>query len=163
MGMLIHTFDKKGIVTALLPYGIEVIPEEDCTSEGGCNGGCGSCAGKQKRSRKFTLNLDSPRAFRTGQHVTFRYRAYHETLGALIVFGLPLLFAMTALVIWYLLRPEMVESGWALLSSAFGLVLGFGLVRVIDRIFSRTYPPVLLSADTTPPPLPPSAEYTHDG
>jgi positive regulator of sigma E activity len=163
MGTFIKTFDKKGFVTSIRAEGIEAVPAEDCSGANGCNGGCGSCSGRQKRLRKFILSCESPQSFHTGQPVTFRFYAYHETIGALAVFGLPLLFAMTTLLVWYLVRPEMAESGWALLSSALGLVLGFGVVGIIDRIFSRSYPPVLLSADRSQSsPLPPD-EPVHEG
>lgn len=168
MGTFVQKFEIEGVVSSLLPHGIEAIPAEECNagkecdSTQGCGGGCGSCGGK-KRIRKFSIPLRSSHSYRTGQHITFRYYAYHETIGALIVFGLPLICAAVALFAWYLLRPDMVESGWALLSSGIGLLLGFAVVRIIDRIFSRAYPPVLLTTHETAALSTPASEPSHDG
>lgn len=149
MSRLIQCHEIDGIVTTIHPNGITTIPAEDCNAAGancggGCGGGCGSCGGK-KRVRTFTLPVTAPESFHPGQPIRFRYHALHETLGALLVFGLPLLFAVVTLLVWQIVQPEHAESGIALLSSGIALAAGFTIVRSIDRLFARSHPPKLLS------------------
>ena len=164
MSRLIHKYDVDGYVTSLLPGGIEAVPVEDCTGGGSCGTGqgCGACGGK-KRVRKYIVPVDPAQVFRTGQHIRFRYHAYHETIGALIVFGLPLLFAVMVLFTWYLVEPSSAESGPAVFSSGIALVSGFVVVRIIDRLFNRAYPPVLLPTGSPENPGNPSIEPGNDG
>lgn len=153
MSNLIQTREVNGIVTAVSSDGIHAIPADACgMNDGGknCSGGCGSCGGK-KKVRTYTLVLRTPHDLHTGQQIRFRYHSLHETVGALIVFGIPLVMAFSTLLLWQVLQPQQAESGRALLSSGIALACGFGVVRIIDRFFGRTHPPELLSAPAPSP------------
>ena len=166
MSGLVQRHEVTGIVTGVLANSITAIPVEDCGKNGEnghtCTGGCGSCSGK-KRIRAFTLPLDDSLQVHTGQQIRFRYHALHETVGALLVFGLPLGFAVATLLVWQTASPDRAESGIALLSSGIALLLGFAVVRIVDRFFSRNYPPELLSADPTGEPPAPSRKTETNG
>jgi hypothetical protein len=112
-----------------------------CSISGGCSHGCSSCGGKdESRATRFMVRVASPEGFARGQRVRVRRFVANEAIAAGIVFGLPLLLALTAVTIWYVLAPEQAESPAAVLSGVGGLVGGFVVAAIADRIAQHLAP-----------------------
>jgi len=145
MGYIIRQVSFKGVVGTTTSNKIWVIPEgADCLDTSHCSGGCGSCSGKNK-IKKIAVDTDRAKKFSSGDTITVNYYALHETIGAFIVFMIPLFTALTVLFIWYLVAPTTVESGRAILSSGGGFLGGFILVHLFDRLFRKRFPPTIVS------------------
>ena len=138
-----NTFD--GVIGSIEDNNVWVIPEDaGCVDTSHCSGGCGQCSGK-KNFKKILVEMTPDRHYSPGDKVIVTYYALHETLGAFIVFMIPLLSALAVLLTWYCISPSTAESGKAILSAGGGFLFGFLMVHAFDRHFRRHHPPQIVS------------------
>ncbi len=133
----------QGVVGAIEKGKAWIVPSDYCAEKQGCTNGCSSCGG-DTRKKKIMVVTSPVDQFSIGESVIVRYYNLHEALGALIVFGIPLLCALTVLLCWYLINPATVESGRAILTSGCGFIGGFFIVRGIDLIFRKLFPAAII-------------------
>lgn len=98
-----------------------------------------------------------------GASVTVRSFHLNEAIGALIVFGIPLLSATASFAVWYAAEPSTLESGRSLLTAGGAFLCGFLIVRCIDRFFRKRFPPSLVLPQNTADPSPPSVQDAAHG
>ncbi|MBN1576269.1 MAG: SoxR reducing system RseC family protein [Chitinispirillaceae bacterium] len=149
MDGVINEIELRGVVSACAEGKVWVVPSAWCSEQAGCNGGCGSCGGKKPRRRIMVETALNDR-FAPGASVTLRSFQLNEAIGALIVFGIPLLSALTVFLVWYAIDPSTVESGGALLVAGSAFFCGFIIVRIIDRIFRKRFPSKIVPAEVLP-------------
>ena len=127
---------------------IWIVLDQKCRSEGKCHAGCGGC-GEAKPSLKKRVFLKKSMPLEKGQKITLKMHILNENIAALLVFGIPVLMALSCALMWYLYSPQDIESPLALLTTAFAFVSGFLLVWIIDTIFSMLFPPTIIIPTTT--------------
>lgn len=142
---LVSTKESKGRITRLKNRSASITLIDMCTSNGACSSGCGSCSEK-KRPRTVFIHLDDTDNYSIDTIVTIRFSEINEFIGALIIFGIPLLCAFLSLLLWYIFNPEQIESGISILSAGLSFTGGFFIVRCIDHYFRRCFPSSILSA-----------------
>ena len=140
---LIRQEIKDGVVVDCKGKLIWIILDQKCRSEGKCHAGCGGCD-EAKPSLKKRVILKKSMPFTTGQKITLKMHILNENIAALLVFGIPVLMALSCALMWYLYSPQSVESPLALLTTALAFTSGFLLVWVIDTIFSKSFPPTII-------------------
>lgn len=139
MTTVINSIEQQGIVVKQQDNRLWFDPKATCDTKDGCNGGCSSCGGKIDPKRVMVETADAT-SFALGDSIAVKSVVLNESIGAAIVFGIPLLMAVTTLVIWYFVSPQTVESGGAILASGGGFIAGFFIVWLTDRSFRRRHP-----------------------
>ncbi|NLL15045.1 MAG: SoxR reducing system RseC family protein [Fibrobacter sp.] len=141
--ILIRQEIKDGVVVDYKKKQIWIVLDQKCRSEGKCHAGCGGC-GEAKPSLKKRVFLKKSMPLEKGQKITLKMHILNENIAALLVFGIPVLMALSCALMWYLYSPQDIESPLALLTTAFAFVSGFLLVWIIDTIFSMLFPPTII-------------------
>lgn len=144
MIQIIATKESKGRISRLKNHSVWITLIDTCADSGGCSLGCCSCS-KKKQTRTVLVHLDDTDTFPIGTIVTVKFSEINEFIGALIVFGIPLLSAFLSLLLWYIFNPEKIESGISLLSAGLSFTGGFFIVRCIDHYFRHCFPSSILS------------------
>ena len=131
----------RGEVYAIDKDKIWVITAADsgAASKKSCKVGCGSCS-TQKTERRFSVPAASPEKFNAGQQIHFRRFIPEPNLVSFLVFGIPILLALTSMLCWLALAPQKAESPLALLCTAAAFFCGFFILMVIDALFKKRYP-----------------------
>lgn len=140
---LIRQEIKDGVVVDYKGKQIWIILDQKCRSEGKCHAGCGGC-GEAKPAIKKRVILKKTMQIKTGQKITLKMHILNENIAALLIFGIPVLMALSCSLIWYLYTPQKNESPLALLTTALSFASGFLLVWIIDTIFSKLFPPTII-------------------
>lgn len=143
MTTIINSIEQQGVVVRQQDNRIWFNPTATCGEKDGCKGGCGSCGGKTDPKRVMVETADAAK-FSPGDSIAVKSIVLNESIGAAIVFGIPLLLAVAVLVIWYFVSPQTVESGRAILTSGGGFISGFFIVWLTDRSFRRRHPVEIL-------------------
>jgi hypothetical protein len=131
---------QHGTVVAMAPGRLYLTPSPGpCTGEASCSHNCGSCGGKGAPA-KLCIPTDHPENYPPGTRVTVTTRTPGQAVGALIVFGIPLLLACAALFIRYQINPSTIESAASLATVGGSFAAGFIIVGVLDRLLRRRYP-----------------------
>lgn len=121
-------------------------------SEQGCEtcgtGGCGSAGTKSRGPARVFVRTEPSVRFSEGQMVTVRRFVPNEALAAGIVFGIPLLCAVLALMVIYHVAPAKAESAFGALTALVCLVGGFGVVAAAERVWERAHPATLVEDRT---------------
>jgi positive regulator of sigma E activity len=136
---IINTIEVRGTVCSRSAGKIWVLPSRDCSDESSCGNGCASCAGKPPERTIVVDTTESERCPQGTGVIVQRY-VLNEAAGAMLVFGIPLLCAMTVLAVRYCTDPSTVESGMSLLAAGGAFIGGFAIVGLIDRIFRKRFP-----------------------
>ncbi|HON10682.1 MAG TPA: SoxR reducing system RseC family protein [Chitinispirillaceae bacterium] len=110
-----------------------------------CQIGCGACGGNSS-VKKVTVASDSAEEYLLGQTVRFRRYILNEAIGALIVFGIPLIMALVTIITWYIISPQKADTPLAVFTTGISFIAGFAVVWLIDNIFRRKFPNVILSS-----------------
>lgn len=131
-----------GIIWRVSKNQISVLIDPDCLSKKECHGGCSACS-SQPQKKLILKTKNQPLV--EGQRVTIKRHMPDEAVVAFIVFGIPILFSIITLCIWYSISPQQAESPIAFISAAAALIAGFGVVGFIDAMFRNLYPPVITS------------------
>ena len=105
----------------------EVIPVEDT----GCTGDCKSCGGCQSNHHAKVIRAQNPVDAKPGDYVTLQAKSAALLKVAAALYVLPL----ALFVAGYLLGEHLWQRGIPV--SLGGLLLGFGLIRLLDRYMTR--------------------------
>lgn len=116
----------------------------DCNTEQ-CQIGCGACGGNSS-VKKITVVTDRAEEYLLGQTVRFRRYILNEAIGALIVFGIPLIMALATIITWYIISPQKADTPLAVFTTGVSFITGFAVVWLIDNIFRRKFPNMILSS-----------------
>jgi len=100
---------------------------------------------------------DNALFYHTDQTISIKQYGINEAVAAFFFFGIPVLSALTLLLVWFICSPQTVESRNALLCCAAAFLTGFIPARFVEIFVSKYYPTVLL----TPPPA--SSEMVVNG
>jgi len=130
---------KHGTVVDTDGKKIVVVLDKHCSESTECRTGCGACGGNSK-IQKTTIFTDSAQHYTVGQKIEFSRVVLNEALNALIVFGIPLFFALCNIVVWYFISPATVNSPLAMILTATAFLLGFLVVWCIDYRFHKKHP-----------------------
>ena len=139
-----------GIVASRFPGKLHVVPSGGCEQPATCDQGCTSCGGKRAAVKLVVATPDADR-YPPGSRVVVTTFTPNEAVGALIVFGIPLFLATSALLIRYVISPSTVESPASLIGAGCAFAAGFVVVGLIDGLLRRRYP-ASVGSDPTPPP-----------
>jgi positive regulator of sigma E activity len=114
----------------------ECIPSSSCAS---CNRSAGCARGV--RPRRIRVPVSSFSTLTPGEEVTVEHTKINEAVAAVVVFGLPLIFAVAGYWVWMQLFPGSGESAGRVLLTLVGLVFGFIAGVMIDRSVADRLPP----------------------
>ncbi|HEX3019103.1 MAG TPA: SoxR reducing system RseC family protein [Chitinispirillaceae bacterium] len=140
---LIRQEIKDGVIVDRKENYLWVVLDQPCRTKGKCHTGCGGCGG-EKPVLKKKIYIDKTSTFNQGQKITLKMNIPNENIAALLVFGIPVLMALSCTMLWYLNNPQKAESPLALLTTALSFVTGFLVVWIIDTNFRRAYPPAVI-------------------
>jgi positive regulator of sigma E activity len=104
---------------------------------------CGVCSSCKESNAIPKLRLPLPRQphFECGQKVTVERFEVNQGVSAMILFGLPLIFAFAAaLIADAASRGMSLQSVFSVCASLGGMALGFALGAAVDALIRRTYP-----------------------
>lgn len=102
---------------------------------------CGLCT-PSPISARLRVRLDNPHTFQLGQRVLIQRTILNAALAAVVVFGLPLLYALCAVLF---IAPRFMRlGGWAEpLAALGGMVVGLLSIGLIDTYFRRRFSPTI--------------------
>ncbi|MDR3013592.1 MAG: hypothetical protein LBU70_10385 [Chitinispirillales bacterium] len=125
-------------------------PKKGC-GKGGCGGGsCGGCFSADAIADgymgRFYIQVSGVNCFKPGDLVRFSRFIPEPNLVSLLVFGLPITFAITALLLWFINAPHSIESPKAFITVAAAFFGGFVVVGIIDKLFKTRYPAAIIEA-----------------
>ena len=144
---LVHKEQGAGSIYAIDKEKIWVLTNVDDNScaakKKDCKVGCGSC-GTRKSERRFSIIVKSPNAYTIGENISFRRFVPEPNLVSFLVFGTPIFFAMTTMLCWLFASPQKVESAPALLSIAAAFFCGCFILMIIDTLFKKRYPAIII-------------------
>ncbi|MDG5814799.1 hypothetical protein QA601_06915 [Chitinispirillales bacterium ANBcel5] len=144
---LIEKEKRSGTICKINKNNLLVILQSDCNvsepKRGGCGGGCLSCAGKEN-AKKASIAVVDTSNYKLGQTIQFTHFVPHSGIVGLVVFGIPIMMALLAMILWYIVRPDMIESPLVVLTTVFSFLGGFCILKIMDLCFKRKYPTYLL-------------------
>jgi hypothetical protein len=126
-------------------------PSKSCGSTG-CGGhkgrgSCGGCAALVSVDNgyigKFHIPIKNPENFKPGDRVRYSRFIPEPGLASALVFGVPVVFALSAIVYHIVNAPQSTQSPespatvFSVIMAFFG---GFAVLGVIDYFFKRRYP-----------------------
>lgn len=116
---------------------IQLTPGSQCT-------GCGAksfCSALGETVR--VLEVESKENVNPGDMVSLKFSASSKLTSAMIIFILPIIFMIAG---YFLMTSLYINSeGWGVIGSLLGLVFGFIVIRVLDRLLLKTkeYNPII--------------------
>lgn len=117
---------------------IRVALKGACADKPSCHG-CTAC-GSDDTVRKLRIPVPDASGFSEGQEIRIRRLAVNEGLAAGIVFGLPLLAAVAAIVISQWLRPDSLESPVTVVATVVALGLGLATATAVEGFIHKRHP-----------------------
>lgn len=142
--ILLRQETKNGVIVDYKGNNLWVVFDQACYSEEKCHTGCGGCGGNKPLLKK-RIRLNQALTVKTGQKISLKMHILNENIAAILVFGIPVLMALTCALLWYIYTPQKIESPLAVLSTVTAFTAGFLFVWFIDTIFSRIFPPAILN------------------
>ncbi|MBN1980746.1 MAG: SoxR reducing system RseC family protein [Chitinivibrionales bacterium] len=132
---------EKAVVTSVTSRGVYITLQKECRESGGCKGGCGLCGTDEgkKNPRMYCAHLH-PNRFATGQKVVVEYMGINEAVSALILFGIPLVALMVAILVVSGNSPGAAESPSAILTILGSFIGGFIIVAAIEKTIKKIFP-----------------------
>ncbi|MBD3316970.1 MAG: hypothetical protein GF344_14370 [Chitinivibrionales bacterium] len=118
---------------------IRVALKDGCTDKSSCRG-CTACGHTERTIPKLTFPVENASQFSTGQEIKIRRLAVNEGLAAGIVFGIPLLAAVAAIVVSQLVKPDSLESPETVVATIGALGLGIVTAIAVETYISRRHP-----------------------
>ncbi len=117
---------------------LKVIPLTDCGGKGGC-GKCNLCGPNDK---KVTLSyrIKDSEKYHAGEQIKLKRFIINEAIAAGTVFGIPIIFAFMAQLLWHLFSPDTANSGVAVIYTLIAAVIGIGLVNLIENVIKMFFP-----------------------
>ncbi|MFP4417771.1 MAG: SoxR reducing system RseC family protein [Fibrobacterota bacterium] len=141
--MALIAFEKKtGIVVESRTCCIRVIFPDNCKPKGGCSN-CSGC-GSNRSVPRITIRHPESQRFETGRQVIIRRLCINEAFSAIVMFGFPLVCALSTLFGWFILAPHSADSPAAILCSVAALIGGFFCVFLFDLLLNTLFPPQIL-------------------
>ncbi len=120
---------------------------EGCASCG--SEGCGSAGNRKRTQSKVFVRGDGTSGLSQGQRLRIQRFIPNEALAAGIVFGIPIICAVAALMVVYQLAPAKAESPFGAIVALVCLVGGFGVVAAAERLWERAHPAKILETGET--------------
>ncbi|MDO5575853.1 MAG: SoxR reducing system RseC family protein [Fibrobacter sp.] len=143
---MIRQVETDGIICRISKDRIWVVIEQNCVSKKECTNRCISCAGSNNHVKKIIVKVNDIKALKTGQRITVKRYMPNEMISAFVVFGIPIFLPLITMLTWYSVSPGMAESAEAFLSALGALLVGFCLVGIVDTLFRKFFPAVIISA-----------------
>jgi len=168
MFQLIRKDSGEGVVCAfrggealVAPISVEGYPSPGLPRKRCAPGGCGGCGGcmtlasiPNGYARKFSVPLNGVADCKIGDRVKYvRFIPEPNVMSALI-FGLPVAFAMAAMLCCLAIAPQRIESPSAALCIAAAFFTGVLTVGAVNNMFKRKYPPVIYISNDRRNPAP---------
>jgi len=123
-------------------YPAPSLPRKRC-APGGC-GGCGGCMSLASipngYARKFSVPTGGAANYKLGDRVRYERFIPEPNLVSALIFGLPVAFAMAAMLCCLALAPQGIESPSAALCIAAAFFTGILIVGWVNNLFKRRYP-----------------------
>jgi positive regulator of sigma E activity len=116
---------------------------KECAGRGGCQG-CTACGQQESPAPKLTIPVKNAAGFTAGQEIRIRRLALNEGLAAGIVFGLPLLAALAAIIISQVLRPDSLEAPTTVVATVGALAVGLLMAIAVEVYITRRHPVEIL-------------------
>jgi hypothetical protein len=108
---------------------------------------CGSCGGCPSLIStpdgyvgKFSIPVNNPNSFKLGDRVRFDRFIPEPNLMSALVFGVPVAFAVAAMMYWAVAAPQSAESTVAVISVIAAFFAGIIILAILDKIFKTKYP-----------------------
>jgi hypothetical protein len=109
--------------------------------------GCGSCGGcvalasvPNGYARRFPVPVNSAAGYKIGDRVKYVRFIPEPNLMAALIFGIPVVFAMTAMLCFLAFGNRSVESPSAALCIAAAFFTGMLAVGALNNAFKKNYP-----------------------
>jgi len=116
-----------------------------------CAAGCGSCGGcasaMEGYTGKFRAPVKNSEEFKVGARVIFNRFIPEPGITSMLVFGLPVAFAIIVMFLLPANIPAASESPAAALCVAAAFLCGFAILGILDKLFRKKYP-VTLAIDS---------------
>ena len=118
-----------------------VVLNPDCVEPASCAtcGGATSCA-KAAKPAVCTIDIGGRPAIVPGTRIRISHFVFNGALAAFLVFGLPIVFAVLAMVVQQSITGGFGDSVWTIATGGIGFVLGFLVVAVTDRVVKQLTP-----------------------
>jgi hypothetical protein len=127
-------------------YPTPSLPRNKCAP-----GGCGSCGGcmtlasiPNGYARRFSVPISRAATYKIGDRVRYVRFIPEPNLMSALIFGLPVTFAMAAMLCYLSLAPQDIESPSAALCIAAAFFTGILIVGAVNNIFKKRYPPTII-------------------
>jgi hypothetical protein len=120
------------------PTGLWVTIPSDEGSKDACIG-CQKCVPLRSDLKIFIKTADSG-AYSLHQNVTVKRTTPHEGWAACFIFGVPLLFAFAALLVWNYISSQTVGSPLSIGVMGAAVLIGFIAVFKGDAFFRSRFP-----------------------
>ncbi len=141
-------YEKKieGIVSASSEGKLWIVASKECEEQPSCNKtGCMGCGGVARRQKIF-VETSNAQLYPVGTEVVVKTSEINQALAAIIIFGIPLILALSVLAVWYALNSSGTESVFFIFFAGIAFFSGFIVVGFIDRIFRKKYPSSIISS-----------------
>jgi len=123
------------------------LPRKRC-APGGC-GGCGGCmtlaSVPNGYARKFSVPVSGVTNYKLGDRVKYVRFIPEPNLMSALIFGLPVAFALAAMLCFLTIAPQSIESPSAALCIAAAFFTGILIVGAVNNIFKRKYPAEIIN------------------
>jgi positive regulator of sigma E activity len=131
------------VVTKIAERGIYCSLNTSCNERAGCQT-CTTCF-PQKTKRMLFCPVPDPNTYTIGQCIKISYPALHEVIAAGIVFGLPLLCAVTTALLWQSCFSTTSDSPGAIFATVSALAAGFFFVFIIEKLIRAFFPIIIIT------------------
>jgi len=95
-------------------------------------------------ARRFSVPTNGAADYKIGDRVKYERFIPEPNLMSALIFGLPVAFAMAAMLCYLIMAPQGIESPSAALCIAAAFFTGILLVGAVNNIFKKKYPAVII-------------------
>jgi len=148
---LVYAVSKGRILVASLVDDAEAASKKkSCGDKAGC-GHCGGCAVMPDiYADKFHLPVANADTFKIGGRISYCRYIPEPNIVSALVFGIPITFAVTPMILWLLYAPERAESPLAVLTVVAGFFIGIIILAALDGLFKKRYPSTITNTGEQP-------------
>jgi len=141
----------RGGEALIAPVAVDDYPAPSLPRKRCAPGGCGSCGGCMSLAsipngyaRSFSVPVNGAMNYKLGDRVKYERFIPEPNLMSALIFGLPVSFALAAMLCYMALAPQGIESPSAALCIAAAFFTGILIVGAVNNIFKRKYPAVII-------------------
>jgi hypothetical protein len=147
---IVCDFRKGEVLVA--PIAVDDYPSPSLPRKRCAPGGCGSCGGclslasiPNGYARRFSVPISGVTNYKLGDRVRYVRFIPEPNMMSALIFGLPVAFAMAAMLFYLALAPQGIESPSAALCIAAAFFTGILIVGAVNNLFKKKYPAAIIN------------------